>query len=525
MKKRNLTSYLYHFFKRSRLQLPIAVAIVTFSCTLPVYSHAHIRTLNIVSPWEIKSPDPVISGSTFMGLEIIEALTSVDHEGKLQPCLSTSWTTSLDNLKWKFTLRKGVKFHDGSPMTTEAVVQSLQRSFNKPGLLKKAPITGIAVEEDVVSITLERPYAILPSVLSHYTTAILAPAAYTEDGDVQELIATGPYKVLFIKPPQELQARHFRHYWGDEPSIKATHYLAVSRNETRSLMAQSGDADIIYTLDPMAMKRLERFKRISTFTAPLPRAVLIKLNCDLPGLETAEQRKALSEGLDRKGISTVVMRREGAEADQLFPPSLGSWHLPLLAEHKNGGPTYKELMTSQGWAENDKGYLEKNSKILEMTITTYADRPELPVTATALQDQMRNMGIKLNVSISSSSSIPLGHADNTLEMGLFARNYGKISNPLGAILQDYSSGGGDWGAMNWSNPEIENLLKTLEETTDIQKQQEFATKASWILYNEMPCIPILAYQQSAVVTKDLVNFSLDPLERNYRISEMQWVEE
>lgn len=388
-----------------------------------------------------------------------------------------------------------------------------------------APIKEISAEGNVISISLERPYAILPSVLSHYTTAILAPAAYTKDGEVKELIATGPYKALYIKPPQELQARIFRQYWGAKPKIQAAHYLAVSRNETRALMAQSGDADIIYTLDPLTLKRLERFKRIDTFTGPLPRAILIKLNCNLPGLQSAELRKALSDGLDRKGISMVVMRREGTEAYQLFPQSLGPWHISNVAEQKNSGPSYKELMTGQGWAENKDGYLEKDGKLLEMTIITYADRPELPVTATALQDQMRNMGIKLNVSIESSSSIPLGHVENTLEMGLMARNYGKISNPLGAILQDYGPKGGDWGAMNWSNAELQPYLFTLEATTDQQKQVEAATKASLVLHKEMPCIPVLFYQQSAVVTKDLLNFTLDPLERIYRISEMQWLEE
>lgn len=508
-----------------RLFVAMALTLLTLFFSLPTPSFAHIRTLKLVAPWEIKSPDPAKSGYIYLRMEILETLTSVDHDGNHRPCLATKWTSSPDGLEWQFTIREGVKFHDGTFMTPEAVVKALRIALKKPGMLKKTPINKISNIGNVVIFSLERPYAILDSVLSHYSTAILAPAAYTEDGEVKELIATGAYKTLYIKPPQELQARYFREYWGEKPKILSTHYLAVSRNETRVLMAQSGDADVIFTLDPVTLNRLKKFKRISAFVASLPRTVVIKPNCALPGLQTAQLRKALSNGLDRKGIGLAVMRREESAAYQLFPESLGPWHVPALSEPNGGEQTYKQLMIAEGWQENKKGYLEKEGKLLEMTIITYSDRPELPVTATALQDQMRKMGIKLNVSVSSSSSIPLGHNENTLEMGLLARNYGLISNPLGTILQDYGPEGGDWGAMNWSNQELLNLLGELEQVSDPIQQKKNIKKVCMLLAKEMPTIPIIAYQHSAVTTNDILNFSLDPLERTYRITEMQWREE
>jgi peptide/nickel transport system substrate-binding protein len=508
-----------------RLFAAATLALLVSIIAVPTPSLAHIRTLNVVAPWELKSPDPAKSGYMYLRMEVIETLTSVDHDGKIEPCLATRWTVSPDGIKWRFTIRDGVKFHDGTLMKPETVVKSLQFALKKPGMMKKAPIREITWEGSEVVFVLERPYAILDSVLSHYSTAILAPSAYTEDGEVKELIATGPYKALYIKPPQELQARYFREYWGEKPNIQSTHYLAVSRNETRALMAQSGDADIIFTLDPVTLKRLQKFKRISTFVTSLPRTVVIKPNCALQGLHTAQLRKALSNGIDRKGIGLAVMRREESAAYQLFPESLGHWHVPSLDKPDGSKQAYKQLMVQEGWQENEQGYLEKDGKILEMTIITYSDRPELPVAAAALQDQMRQMGIKLNVSISSSSSIPLGHNENTLEMGLIARNYGLISNPLGTVLQDYGPTGGDWGAMNWSNKELLNLLGELEQTVDPVKQKQNIKEVCILLDKEMPSVPIVAYQHSAITSNDILNFSLDPLERTYRITEMQWKEE
>jgi peptide/nickel transport system substrate-binding protein len=314
----------------------------------------------------------------------------------------------------------------------------------------------------------------------------------------------------------------FKEYWEQKPKIGATHYLAVGRNETRGLMAQSSDADIVFTLDPVTLKRLQKFKRISTYTASLPRTVVIKLNCAVPGLDSAELIKALSDGLDRKGISLTVMRLENAAAHQLFPKSLGPWHIDALNTPSRIPLNYKELMTAKGWKENEDGYLQKDGKPLELTLVTYSDRPELPTAATALQDQIRKMGIQLNISITNSSAIPQGHKEGTLEMGLIARNYGLISNPLGTVLQDYSKGGGDWGAMNWESGAMQDLLAKLRNTTDPEMQKNYIQTTSKLLGQEMPTIPVVSYLHTAVTSKEIVNFSLDPLERSYRITELNW---
>lgn len=128
-------------FSKCRWLFPAIVSLVLLTLFLftPPSSTAHIRTLKVVAPWEMKSPDPAKSGYIYLRMELIETLTSVDHEGNQQPCLATDWTTSPDGLEWRFTLRKGVKFHDGSLMTPEAVVNALRISLNKPGMLKKIP--------------------------------------------------------------------------------------------------------------------------------------------------------------------------------------------------------------------------------------------------------------------------------------------------------------------------------------------------------------------------------------------------
>jgi peptide/nickel transport system substrate-binding protein len=498
----------------------IVLANLLFLLSFP--AQAQERELRAIAPWEIKGADPSTSGIIFQRMEIVETLTDVDFDGNQSPGLATEWTVSDDKLLWRFTLRTGVKYHDGTDLTPESVAKALRIALKKPGMLEKMPIKTIDHDGNDIRISLSQPSTILDSALSHYSACILSPAAYGENGEVKKPVGTGPYCVTFFEPPQKIKVKAFENYWGKAPAIKAAQYLAVARNETRALMAQSGDADIIFTLDPVTMKRLERNNRISVASTALPRTIVIKLNCSLPGLDKAQLRKALSDGLDRQGMALTVMRYTDASAYQLFPQALGSWHLKDFDTSPKSPKGYKELLTASGWKEDNKGFLKKDGKLLEMTLVTYSDRPELPVAATALQDQMRNMGIKLNVSIANSSAIPQGHSDGSLEMGLLARNYGLISNPLGTILLDYGTGGGDWGAMNWESMKMQRVLLELQKTSNKEKQALYIHDVSRILHEEMPTIPVLSYLHTAALTNDLLGFSLDPLERSYRISDLRW---
>lgn len=513
---------------KQRCLLKWVSAIIVLSALFLLFSSpapAHERELRVIAPWEIKGADPSTSGIIFQRMEIVETLTDVDHDGNQAPGLATDWIVDNNNLLWRFSLRKGVKYHDGTDLTPESVVKALRIALKKPGMLKKMPIKSIDQDGNNICISLTKPSAILDSALSHYSTCILAPASYGENGKVKQLVGTGPYRVASYEPPQKIKVSAFGNYWGKAPAIKRAQYLAVARNETRALMAQSGDADVIFTLDPVTMKRLERFKRISVASTALPRTIVIKLNCSISGLDNASFRRALSDGIDRQGMAMSVMRYKDASAYQLFPQALGRWHLKEFDTPQKSPKGFKELLTAAGWKEDKKGFLKKDGKLLEMTLVTYSDRPELPVAATALQDQMRNMGIKLNVSIANSSAIPQGHSDGTLDMGLLARNYGLISNPLGTILLDYGNGGGDWGAMNWENSKMQRMLLELQQTSNKEKQNQFIHDVSRILHEEMPTIPVLSYLHSAALSNDILGFSLDPLERSYRISDLRWKED
>ncbi len=485
------------------------------------FTHADEDTLRVVAPWEIKGMDPTGAGYVFTRMQIGETLVEVDRNGRLIPGLAREWHVSDDQLTWTFPLRTGVTYHNGKTMTAESVALSLNHALAHSSVLKTAPITAISAEGDGIRVSLSQPFSPLPATLAHYSALILSKDSY-ENGKVVQIIATGPYQLSRFEPPQSLEVSAYPNYWGEQPAIQTAHYLAVGRGETRALMAESGDADIVYTLDPNSLKRLHQRRVVSVHAEPIPRTIVVKVNAGHPWLADAAVRRALSDAIDREGIALGIMKEPGAAAWQLFPPVMGDWYDPAIEPTTPDQSTLQQRLAEWGWKPGEDGILTKDGHRFELSLVTYSSRPLLPVVATALQDQWRALGIDVTVNIENSSAVPQKHHDGTLELALIARNYGSVVDPLGTLLEDYQDNGGDWGAMNWTHPALQNQLSQLKLTADRAQSSGHMRAIAHTLHEEMPTIPVAYYQHTAAVNNALTGFSLDPFERTYRLSELAW---
>ncbi|MGR3453959.1 ABC transporter substrate-binding protein [Pseudooceanicola sp.] len=472
-------------------------------------------TLDVVAQFEIQSPEPSTSGYIFTRMGVAETLTNADPEGVLTPGLATEWSVSEDGLTWTFTLREGVQFHDGTPMTPDTVVNALETARGKPGPLAATPITGIQAGDGTVVLTLSEPFAALPAYLAHYSAQILAPAAYAAGGAGVELIGTGPYMVTDLAPPLSLKATVFPDYWGAAPHVPNVSYAAVSRVETRALMAESGEADFVFGLDPASVARLG-MTDATVHSVAIPRTLLMKVNASLPALAEPEARRALSLAIDREGIAKAVLRYP-VGATQLFPPSVGEWHQESLEPLAYDPEAAKALLTDLGWTPGSDGILTRDGERFALTLTTYPDRPELPLVAAVLEQQFRTIGIELTIDTTNSSEITSRHADGSLELGLIARNFGLIPNPVGTVLSDYAPTG-DWGAMGWQNDEIVDLARSVGRGDGSEAER---VRIAEILQTELPIIPIAWYRQTLAVAQGVEGTIIDPWERTFGLENLK----
>ena len=492
--------------------------------TLPVVAQPVRSPLQIVVPWEMKGLAPAVAGYMFTRLQIAETLLDARDDGTPLPGLAERWSVSADGLVWRFGLRPRARFHDGTPVTAAAVVRCLHAARTPPSLLSQAPVA--AVEADgirTVVIRLEAPHGGLPALLAHSSTLVLAPSSYAADGHVRAIVGSGPYRITRLVPPQTVEASVFEGYDGPRPAVEQVRYLSVSRAETRALMAEGGQADLVYGLDPAGLTRLRRHATVPLVVATLPRTAILKLNCGLPALGDLRVRRALSLAIDRAGIARALLRDPELAAGQLFAPSLAGWHDPALAPLAHDPAAAARLLAEAGWTRGEGGLRDPSGQPLRLVMRTFVDRPELPVIATALQEQFRQAGIAVRVSIGNSGDVPLGHRDGSLQLALAARNYASVPDPTGTLLQDFGPRGGDWGAMGWSSDRVVQALAELSQgragpaRTAALRKQVAAT-----LQDELPVIPIAWYRQQVAVSPRVTGVGLDPLERSYRITAMGW---
>ncbi|RCS21735.1 ABC transporter substrate-binding protein [Phyllobacterium salinisoli] len=477
--------------------------------------------VDIVAPFEITGLDPAKSGDIFQRMGIVETLVGADKDGNPLPALAKAWTVSEDGRTWRFALQPDVKFHDGSRLTADAVAKALEIARGKPGLLSKAPIEAIAADgPDAVVVALAKPFVPLLAFLAESRAQILAPAAY-EGLNVKAIIGSGPFKLTTLEAPQSLSVERYGDYWGARPEIQKARYLSVGRAETRALMAESGDADYVFNLDPASRTRLAKNDAVNLLSVSIPRSVLLKVNAGHEFLKDVRAREALSLAIDREGLAVAILRYPAA-ATQLFPPSLAIWHDRNLAPLSYDVDQAKAKLAELGWTPGADGILERDGKRFALTLTTYPDRPELPLIAAVLQDMLKEAGIDLTINSTNSSEIPAKHQDGSLELALMARNFALVPDPIGTMLTDYGPQGGDWGAMNWSNPEFERALDDLTRTADPAAGEALRRKAVEAVQADLPVIPIAWYQQTVAVSPKLEGATIDPFERSFGLETMRW---
>lgn len=504
--------------------LALASASALLPTGLPLIAHAQgARTLKVVAPWEVPTLDPSKSGHVLARLEIAETLVEVDDQGLLVGGLARSWRTSANGLEWRFALRSTARFHDNTPVTAEAVAACLQRALAQPGVLRNTGMQQVQAQGGEVLIRLAKPFSALPAFLAHNSTLILAPASFAADGTVRQLVGSGPYQVVEVNAPQSLRTRRFEAFDGRKPQIEAVDYLAASRAETRGMMASSGQADLVYTHEPVSYARLRDNRKLSLHLQALPRTIYIKVNAGHRFLSDLRVRRAMSLALDRSGMAASLLRSAEAAATQLFPPSLAEWHVRGLSPLSQNLDQARALLRQSGWQPGSDGLLRNPAgEVFKLSLRTFSDRPELPPLATAIQAQLKTVGIDVTVAVGNSSEIPSNHQNGTLELALLARNYGLVPDPLGTLLQDFGPAGGDWGAMGWHSAQVSQTIAEMSLATDPARRSALRGSIATVLQAELPVIPVAWYQHSVTASNRLTQVSIDPLERSYRISRMGW---
>jgi peptide/nickel transport system substrate-binding protein len=257
--------------------------------------------------------DPVVDGdqtSISTMLQVYDRLVEVSQDGKsIVPGLATSWKSSDGGLALTFTLRKGVKFSDGSPVTAADVVFSLTRGTNPKtpyGVLVGNAVKKItAVDAGHVKITLSHQFSPLLASLSTFIGSIYSEKNFKKWGKLagQHPLGTGAYMMQSWQKGNQLTLVKNPYYWGpDKPSVDTLIFRDVSDANARVLQLESGAADAIDTVSPNQVPALKQ-AGLNVESVFGPAVQLVYLNEDYKPFTDKNVRLALAYSLDKSAIA------------------------------------------------------------------------------------------------------------------------------------------------------------------------------------------------------------------------------
>src|SRR5215831_9679490 len=228
---------------------------------------------------------------------------------QIEPALATSWTQTKDGLTWSFTLRKGVKFHDGTAFDAKAVKYFFDRVLGDEKPFKASLYTPFVqgaqvVDDQTVRVTLKQPFAAFLFRLAHSAGGIVSPAAHQKWGKDLTLhpSGTGPFKfVEWVKGDRVVLERNDG-YWSGRPLLDRVTVKTVKEDSARVLMLESGDADLIVNIPPEDIPRLRKDARFTVESIPTARALYIMINVKKKPFDDARVRQALNHAVNREAI-------------------------------------------------------------------------------------------------------------------------------------------------------------------------------------------------------------------------------
>ncbi|EFL89310.1 ABC transporter substrate-binding protein [Ahrensia sp. R2A130] len=444
--------------------------------------------------------------------QIMEPLIIRDMTGKIVPALATEWGVSADNPNvWKFKLREGVKFHDGSEFDSEDVVFSLNRAMTKDSDFKELLASVKEVRADGkygVDIETTGPNPIMPSNLTNMfildkTWAETNNAVKVQDyeGGEETFAArnangTGPYKLVSREPDTKTVLTMNTDYWGkDEFPMEVTEiiYTPIQNAATRVAAMLSGEVDFIQDVPVQDLERVNSTEGLTVKTAPQNRVIFFGMNsgdADLTSdnvegknpLADVRVRQAMNMAINREAIKKVVMREQSIPAGMIAPPFVNGWTETLDAVPTTDVEKAKALMSEAGYGE---GF----SIRLDCPNDRYVNDEGICQAAVGMLAQ-----IGVDVQLDAKPKAQHFPLINNLETDFYMLGWGVPTYDSEYIFNFLAHTKGEkygsWNGTRFSNADLDTKIQALASETDLEKRNGMIADIWKVVQDEQLYIPI-----------------------------------
>jgi peptide/nickel transport system substrate-binding protein len=439
---------------------------------------------------------------------VYETLTFVNglQSGQTTNWLASSYAWSNHNKTLTFTIRPGVKWTDGKPLTAQDVAFTFQLLKKNPGLdlnaawsvLKDVKQTGDRVAFDFKASAVPYFYFIAgqtPIVPKHIWSSIKNPVTYKDSHPV----GSGPYQMKSCSPQVIKYTKNSSYWQKGKPTIDTVYYPAFTSNDPANQQLASGKAQWGSQFIPNIKSYYLSKNPANHYWFPPVQNVAIFVNLKDPILKDVAVRKAMAYAIDRQKVSEIGEYGYEPPANQtgIVTPTFSSWLDPKLAHVYDYNPQ-KAIATLQAAGYKKRGglFYTPGGKPLSFSIINIGGYSDWVASVQIIQDELKQVGIKITPENLSSTTY---NADNYNGKFQLSYNGNEVPGPapyyeLREILYSKNSAPiGKSASSNWEryyNPKVDSLIEQYGATTNPAEQHSIVKQLESAMVRDIPVIPV-----------------------------------
>ena len=494
---------------------------------------ANAKTLNWAAAGDSLTLDPHAQneGPTHtLAHQMYEGLLHRDMAGQIIPSLATEWGVTDNPNVWRFTLRQGVKFHNGADFNADDAVFSLNRAMRPTSAMKEllSSVKEVRkVDDFTIEVETDGPNPLLPANL---TNLFMMDEDWTKENGSEEpqdvanggdnfaarnTNGTGAFKLVSRVVDEKTVLTANPDYWGKGTfplEVTEINYTPIQAAATRVAALLSGEVDFIQDVPVQDLERVDTADGLKVVKAPQNRTIFFGMNvgdADLPTdnvdgknpFADKRVREAMNMAIDREAIQRVVMRGQSQPTGVIMPPFVNGWTEALDAYPATDVDKAKAMMA-------DAGYGDGFSIVLNCPNDRYINDEAICQSVVGM---FGRIGVTVNLdSKPKAQHFPLIKNKETdfymLGWGVPTFDSEYIFNFLAHTTTDKF---GSWNGTRYSNADLDAKIVSLASETDLDKRNATIGEIWDTVQGETIYLPI-HHQVLNWGMKDGIDFSVQP---------------
>jgi len=441
-----------------------------------------------------------------------------DGSLEVEPDLATSWKISDDGKLYTFKLRKGVKFHDGSPFNAAAVKFNFDRMLDKNhpqhntgpfplAFFFKAIKETRVVDEYTVQFKLDKPYAPLLSNLAYPTGLLVSPAAVKKYGKSygRHPSGTGPFMFVKWESNRLVTLRKNPEFWGGTSKLNAVVFRPITDANARVTEMLSGGIDLMVEVPPDNVAMFNKDSAYTVYQQAGPHLWFLILNMKEGPFKDKRVRQAVNYAINKKALVDDVLQGTATVATGPTPSAFAWAYNSKLKPYPYDPAKARKLLKEAG----------VSGAQLTFYVTEGGSGMLNPVAmGTAIQADLAKVGLKVKIETYEWNTF-LGKVNPGLAGKADMAEMAWMTNdpdtlPYLALRSEAWPDKGGFNSGYYSNKKVDKLLEQARATTDQKKRADLYKQMQKIVYDDAPWAFIANWKQNAVAISQVKGFRLQP---------------